>query len=110
MAVVDADRRCGQEALRTANYAGIVRCPSGLQLEILPKTRRVVDDADRAVHARRVLMRMLACLPNFRHLRLDTAERAATSQPLWEIFIGEALAAIAAVIKHGLRRDYRTYS
>lgn len=102
-------RRCGQEALRTANYAGIVRCPSGLQLEILPKTGRAAGDADRADHARRVLMRMLACLPNFRHLRLDTAERAVASQPLWEIFIGEALAAMAAVIKHGLRRDYRTY-
>ena len=99
-------QRGGRLVVQVTNYVGVIRAPGGLQIEVLPKVGRAggVDEN----WARRLLIRMLSCLGPFRHIRTARAELAATKMSLLEVFVGEFLDAVSAVVKRGLRGSYLT--
>jgi 5-methylcytosine-specific restriction enzyme subunit McrC len=53
-----------------------------------------------------LLINMLVCLPEFKHIKVGRACLAAAQMPLLQVFIAEFLRSIQAVIHRGLRSDY----
>lgn len=95
-----------QRAIQVTDHVGVLRSPGGFQLEILPKIGKNTS-ADIA-RARLMLIDMLRCLNGFRHLKTDSANLQSEEMPLLEVFVGEFLQAVEAVVKRGLRSDYVT--
>jgi 5-methylcytosine-specific restriction enzyme subunit McrC len=58
--------------------------------------------------ARSQLMKMLRCLPGFRHIRSSNADLQTERMPLLEVFIRHFLDAVRTLVKRGLRSDYVT--
>jgi 5-methylcytosine-specific restriction enzyme subunit McrC len=97
-------QRGGRKAVQVTNYVGVIRCPSGFQIEVLPKTGSANERG--AVEARQLLVEMLCCLNGFRHIQTERAKLAAASMPLLEVFMSEFLLAVEQIVKRGLRGDY----
>ncbi len=94
----------GKRAVQFTNFVGVVREPkTGFQIEILPKTGKIGGSEE---DARKLLIGMLQCLYNFRHIPLQNAGLHVAKMPLVEIFIRSFLEATDSVVKRGLRRDY----
>lgn len=92
----------GQRAIQFTNYVGVVRTPSGYQIEVLPKVGQEMDEKK----ARGLLIEMLRCLSGFRHIKTTSAKLASTRMPLFEVFIKEFLLSVEHVVKRGVRSDY----
>ena len=97
-------RHHGRPAVQVTSFVGVVRMPDGSQIEVLPKVGKAIAGGD--IEARRLLIDMLRCLPNFRHVQIDSANLLAARMPLLEVFIAEFLRAVERVVKNGLRHDY----
>lgn len=97
----------GCRALQVTSFVGVIRAPNGYQIEVLPKIDKVMS-ADK-VEARQLLLDMLRCLREFRHIQTDSANLLATRMPLLEVFITEFLQAVQHVVKRGLRSTYNTH-
>lgn len=97
-------QRCGRKVVQVTSFVGVIRCPDGYQIEVLPKLGKASGKAD----ARRLLIEMLCCLGGFRHIQTDSAQLQARRIPLLEVFIGEFLRAVEHVVKRGLRSDYHS--
>jgi len=98
-------QRRGRRVIQVTSFVGVIRAPNGFQIEVLPKVGKTISGG--IVETRRLLIKMLCCLPAFRHVRIDSAQLAATRMPLLEIFISEFLRTVAHIVKRGLRSDYR---
>lgn len=94
----------GRMALQLTSFAGVIRTPSGFQIEVLPKIGKMMEDGHEA--ARALLIDMLCCLPGFRHIKTANAKLKARKMPLIEVFIAEFLQSVENVVKHGLRSAY----
>lgn len=97
-------QRGGRKAIQMTNYVGVMRSPSGFQIEVLPKTGRANEGG--TAEARQLLIDMLCCLHGFRHIETGRAKLAAARMPLLEVFMMEFLLAVKQVVKRGLRSDY----
>jgi 5-methylcytosine-specific restriction enzyme subunit McrC len=97
--------RHGQEALQLRNFVGVLQAPCGYQIEVLPKLGKALGNEP--VDASRILLlQMLQCLREFRHIETDKAQLLAREMPLLEVFIAEFLRCVGHVVKRGLRSDY----
>ena len=94
----------GRSAVQVTSFVGVVRAPDGYQIEVLPKVGKAISGGD--IEARQLLIDMLRCLPDFRHVKTGNAKLLATRMPLLEAFIAEFLREVERVVKHGLRNDY----
>lgn len=94
----------GYEAIRVQSYAGLLRLPGGTQLEILPKidTDEPASPADR----RRVLLNMLRYVRDTPFRTLTTARTAASSLPLWDVFVNAFLDTLEPLVRSGIQRSY----
>lgn len=97
-------QRGGRRAVQVTGFVGVIRLPDGYQIEVLPKVGKAIGGG--VADARRLLIDMLRCLPDFRHVQTDSAHLLATRMPLLEVFIAEFLRSVAHVVKRGLRSDY----
>ena len=95
----------GREVLQVQNYVGVVLCPDGTQIEILPKVAKVAVD-DEAEGARQSLLMMLKSLKQFRHLQTEVAGIKTQKMPLLEVFIAQFLHSVNQLIKKGIRSEY----
>lgn len=95
----------GVPVVKFQQYVGVLRCPDGVVLEILPKIFKH-DDTPEA--ARAILLKMLATVPEITPLLQTKATVQLAKMPLLEVFLQLALDSFAQVIQRGLRRDYRT--
>jgi len=95
----------GRRVIKVTSFVGVVRAPNGYQIEVLPKVGKAIGGG--ATEARQLLIDMLCCLPDFRHILTDSARLAAARMPLLEIFISEFLHAVRHVVNRGLRSEYR---
>lgn len=95
-------QRRGHRAVQVTSFVGVIRSPDGFQIEVLPKVGRSLGDVD----VQALLIEMLRCLGEFRHVQIDRAKLVATRMPLLEVFIGEFLLAVEQIVKQGLRSDY----
>ena len=109
---LEASRNCfvleavrGVPMVKFQQYVGVLRCPDGVVLEILPK---VFQHDDTPEAARAILLKMLAAVPEMTPLLHTAASVQLTKMPLLEVFLQLALDSFAQVIQRGLRRDYRT--
>lgn len=96
-------QRHSRKAIQVKNFVGVIRCPDGFQIEVLPKLGKTNGEAD----ARQLLIEMLCCLGSFRHIQTNSAQLQARRMPLLEVFIAEFLRAVDHTVKRGLRSDYR---
>ena len=94
--------RHGRKAIQVNSFVGVIRCPNGFQIEVLPKLGKTNGEEE----ARHLLIEMLRCLGCFRHIQTSSAQLLARRMPLLEVFIGEFLRAVDHTIKRGLRSDY----
>lgn len=97
-------QRRGRRVVQVTNFVGVIRAPGGFQIEVLPKLGKLGEGG--AGEARRLLIDMLRCLREFRHLKTESANISATHMPLLEVFISEFLRTVSDVVKRGLRSDY----
>ena len=98
-------QRHGSRVVQVTSFVGVIRAPGGFQIEVLPKVGKVIGGG--AVEARRLLIDMLCCLQDFRHVQTESAKLLAARMPLLEVFVAEFLRAVQHVVKRGLRSDYR---
>ena len=97
-------QRKGMRAVQVTSFVGVLRAPNGFQIEVLPKVGKAIVGG--AVEARQLLIDMLCCLQQFRHVQTDKAKLLARRMPLLEVFISEFLRAVELVVKRGLQSDY----
>ena len=81
-----------------------MQAPNGFQIEVLPRLGKAIVGG--AVEARKLLIEMLCCLRQFRHIRADNARLLAERMPLLEVFLSEFLRSVAHVVKRGRRSSY----
>ncbi len=96
--------RRGRRTIQMTNSVGVIRAPGGFQIEVLPKIGKVA--ADGGSSARSLLLDMLSCLGEFRHIRKDRAELQARRMPLFEVFVSQFLEAVRKVLQRGLASGY----
>ncbi len=96
-------QRGGQRWLQLDSYVGVLECPDGTVVEILPKH---LASPSSAVAARRLLKAMLSAV-----LDLDPRESAPTGLALFDVplnewVMGRFLLALEHLLKRGLRFEY----
>jgi len=96
----------GMEVLQVQNYAGVILCPDGTQIEILPKIAKVNNQENAALQAQMSLLMMLKTLKQFRHIETEVASIKKQKMPLMEIFIAQFLNAVNGLVKKGIKSDY----
>lgn len=99
------EARRGVPVIKFQQYVGVLRCPDGVLLEVLPKTLRHGETPD---NARALLLKMLACVPEMKPLIQPQAIVQLAKMPLLDVFLQLALNSFSQVIHRGLRRDYVT--
>ena len=97
-------QKYGCRVVQVTSFVGVIRTPDNYQIEVLPKIGKVEAGSDDKT--RKLLIEMLRCLGEFRHIQADSAKLMAAKMPLLEVFIGEFLHAVDNVVKRGLRSDY----
>ena len=96
----------GMEVLQVQNYAGVILCPDGTQIEVLPKVVKNNDKANSDELARLSLLMMLKSLKQFRHIETEVASIKKQKMPLMEIFIAQFLNAVNRLVKKGIKSNY----
>lgn len=96
----------GMEVLQLQNYAGVLLCPDGTQIEVLPKIAKHDNEQNSAESARLSLLMMLRTLKQFRYIQSDIASIKKQKMPLLEIFIAQFLDSVNNLIKKGIKSDY----
>ena len=97
-------QRRGRRAVQVTSFVGVICAPDGFQIEVLPKVGKVIGGG--AEEARRLLIEMLCCLQQFRHIQTDRAKLLARQMPLLEVFIREFLLTVQHIVKRGLHSEY----
>lgn len=98
-------QRRGRRVIQVTSFVGVIHAPDGFQIEVLPKIGKAI--AGSAIEVRQLLIDMLCCLRDFRHILTDSAKLSAARMPLLEIFTSEFLYSVEYIVKHGLRSEYR---
>lgn len=96
----------GMKVLQVQNYAGVVLCPDGTQIEVLPKVAKNNESSHSEHSARQSLLMMLKTLQGFRHIETESANIKNQKMPLMEIFIAQFLNSVNHLIKKGIKSDY----
>lgn len=96
----------GMKVLQVQNYAGVVLCPDGTQIEVLPKVAKVDEGDNAQEQARLSLLNMLKSLKQFRHIQTEMANIKRQKMPLLEVFISQFLNSVNHLIKKGIKSDY----
>ncbi len=96
----------GMEALQVQNYAGVILCPDGTQIEVLPKVAKTGEDGKSDELARLSLLMMLKSLRQFRFIETETTSIKKQKMPLMEIFVTQFLNAVNRLVKKGIKSDY----
>lgn len=97
-------QRRGHHVIQVTSFVGVICAPDGFQIEVLPKIGKAMVGS--AIEVRQLLIDMLRCLKEFRHIKTDSAKLSAARMPLLEIFISEFLHEVENIIKRGMRSDY----
>lgn len=94
--------RHGKRAIQVTGYVGVIRAPCGFQIEVLPKTGKSTSEST----ARELLVRMLSCLGEFRHILTEDADLSSARLSLYDVFIQHFLETVQRLVRQGLRGGY----
>jgi len=97
-------QRRAKRAVQVTTFVGVIRAPDGFQIEVLPKVGKMMGGGDK--DARELLVEMLCCLGQFRHVQTANATLLARRMPLLEVFIREFLRSVENIVKRGIRCAY----
>ena len=86
--------------VQAKNYVGVIRLPSGFQIEILPKLDAPNDKL------RGLVVEMIRTLKDFSYKKFLDAELDTARLDLYEIFIRIYLGMVLDLIKRGLKSSY----
>ncbi|MBR1647072.1 MAG: McrC family protein [Selenomonadaceae bacterium] len=92
----------GWHYVQTKNYVGVIRLPSGFQIEILPKIYNRTNEND----LRGLVVKMLRTLKNFSGKNFLDADLQTSRLNLYEIFIRNYLDMVSQLVKRGLKSSY----
>lgn len=90
--------------LRLDNYVGVVEAPDGTRIEILPK---YIGEPVSPDVARKTLCRMLAACLNLPYRDAGPTALQTSKAPISEWIIQQFLVELDALVRRGLRFDYR---
>lgn len=90
----------GWQYVQAKNYIGVIRLPSGFQIEILPK---IAGDEQ---NLRGLVVEMLRTLKDFSNKKFLNAEIDTSRLNLYEIFIILYLEMVSYLVKRGLKSSY----
>ena len=90
----------GWDFVQAKNYIGVIRLPSGFQIEILPKLNAPEEKL------RELVVEMLRTLKDFSDKKFRNASLDTARLPLYEIFIQIYLEMISDLVKRGLKSSY----
>ncbi len=93
------------KVITAKNYVGVITMKDGTNIEILPKLYST-QDCD-AAQAKRVLLEMLKALGKEPFKSLQTARVDIGRMSVFEIFVRMFISEVFAIVKHGLKCDYR---
>ncbi|MFT6754313.1 MAG: 5-methylcytosine-specific restriction enzyme subunit McrC [Candidatus Azotimanducaceae bacterium] len=95
-------RRKGLDQLKVKNHVGIIRAPSGAQIEILPKLTKRQEIGQ----GRQQLIKMLMCLRESPFKEGTVANLDVHRMPLFELFLRQFLEHVVNIVKRGIARTY----
>lgn len=90
----------GWQYVQAKNYVGVIRLPSGFQIEILPKI------AGETQELRGLVVEMIRTLKNFPNKKFLNADLDTARLDLYEIFIRIYLEMVSDLVKRGLKSSY----
>ena len=90
----------GWDFVQAKNYIGVIRLPSGFQIEILPKLNAPEEKL------RELVVEMLRTLKDFSWKKFFNASLDTARLPLYEIFIRIYLEMVSDLVKRGLKSSY----
>jgi 5-methylcytosine-specific restriction enzyme subunit McrC len=93
-----------RNSLTVMNYVGVLRTPSGSEIEILPKH---VADADGAAEARRILLKMISRSLGINPRIADEANLQVLRRPFTDWIAQLFLRETARLLSKGLRQEYQ---
>jgi 5-methylcytosine-specific restriction enzyme subunit McrC len=102
-----------REVLICRNYVGVICLPDGDQIEILPKTHKLMYGQkdlgnDSKAKARKNLIKMLRATRYLPGKLASNANLDLTKMPLLDIFMQLFLAEVSTLIKRGVSRHYQS--
>lgn len=86
--------------VQAKSYVGVIRLPSGFQIEILPKLNAPNEKL------RGLVVKMLRTMKDFSYKEFLDAELDTARLDLYEIFISEYLKMVSDLVKRGLKSSY----
>ena len=92
----------GWNCIQAKNFVGVIRLPSGFQLEILPK----IHERDDEPKLRGLVVEMLRTLEDFAGKKFLNATLDTARLNLYEIFMQIYLVKISELVKRGLKSSY----
>ena len=92
----------GQEQLRVQNYVGVVRLADGVQIEVLPKISKRLEQSQ----ARALLIKMLQELVDSPFFEGTSADLEAFDMPIFELLMRCYLEQVTTVVRKGIARTY----
>ena len=102
-------RKERQDALKAAQFVGIVQFKDGVIVEILPKLYRpqtAIATSDEQTNSRDLLCKMLKTLKDARFKSFHSASLVTQKMHLLDIFVMMFLDELDAIIKQGIRSKY----
>lgn len=102
-------RKERQDALKAAQFVGIVQFKDGVIVEILPKLYRpqtAIATSDEQTNSRDLLCKMLKMLKDARFKSFNSANLIAQKMHLLDIFVMMFLDELDAIVKQGIRSKY----
>ena len=95
-------QRNGGAYVQAKNYVGVIRLPSGFQIEILPK----IHACDDVGNLRGLVVEMLRSLDEFAGKEFLNADLDTARLNLYEIFVRAYLERVSELVKRGLKSSY----
>ena len=92
----------GQEQLRVQNYVGVVGLADGVQIEILPKISKRLEQGE----ARALLVKMLQELVDSPFFEGTAADLEAFDMPIFELLMRCYLEQVTTIVRKGIARTY----
>lgn len=89
--------------LKVLNLVGVIRLPSGLNLEILPKHTEVADSLP---NTRRLLFRMIAAAHDIPARETELADLEVLNRPFTEWMAKAFVGQVTQLLRRGLRSEY----
>ncbi|WP_196427128.1 McrC family protein [Paenibacillus woosongensis] len=103
-----ASRKGVGKTISAKNYVGVISMADGTQIEILPKVY-ARDEESSIVQTKSIFLHMLKSIRDIPNKPFNMAGLGTANHHLLDIFIRMFIEEAVALVKHGLKSDYREH-